>query len=79
MFGTTTNRTTDKPVGVLTLLANYYVYKCKLQGSMPVLTVFQTISWYGFDIETYPSFMPEKKYFDFKMQSPSYTTWSNQP
>ena len=44
LFGTATNCTTDKPIEIIILLAKFYVYKCKLQGFIPVLTFFKLFS-----------------------------------
>ena len=55
LFGTTTNCTADKPIEVVILLSRFYVYKCKFQGSMPVLSVFQTIERFRYNTENYVS------------------------
>ena len=64
---------TDKSVKLIILLANFYVYKCKLQGSVPVLSVFQAVLRSRYNIESYASFMLREN-FDFKMQWLSYKT-----
>ena len=67
LFGTTTNCTIDKPRALIILVAKFYVYKCKLHGSMPELSVSQTIFRSRNNIQNYASFMLEKN-FDFKMR-----------
>ena len=48
-----TVRLRDKPTELIILLAKVYVYKCKLQGSLPVLSVFQTMLRSRYSIEIY--------------------------
>ena len=71
LVGSTTNCTTDKPIELIILLAKLYVYKCKMQGSMPVFSVFQTIFRSRYNIENYARFMLGKK-IDLKMQGLSH-------
>ena len=40
LFGTTQNTTTDKPFDFVLLYAKFYIYKCKLQTTLPALTTF---------------------------------------
>ena len=69
----TMNCATNKPIKRIIILAKCYVYECKLQGSMPELSVFQTIRRSRYNIENYVSFVLRKN-FDFKMQWISYKT-----
>ena len=57
MFGIKENAKIDKPIYLITLLAKCYVYKRKLQSSMPVLTMFRNILKDRYNIDRYSSFI----------------------
>ena len=61
-FVTTTNSPTDKPSEYVRLLANFYVYKSELHGSMPVLRVFHTDLRSRYNIQNYAPFMLGKRW-----------------
>ena len=67
LFGEEKETQTDAAIDLILLSAKYYIHRCRLQDSMPILHIFQRMMKETYEVEKYSSQLENKSYkFDLQ-------------